>query len=234
MKDAKVTNWLAKRGKFDHATPADIYVHISRQASKRTDWGELESRERRRSRNSWWWNDDAAWGLELWWTIRHQSLAARLRPYRPVAGPRPGWQRPKNLSQRQAWTVTYGQIIFTLTPFFAQCCISHRRCRRRRAAQRRAALVLLLSLTPLLKSPQNPNDLGALLHSFSLLGVLSSSNFFFASCTVMSVGRVMLFFFIHWILHDNVTVLCNAKLYLDFLFAKLLKKHFMPKERCLQ
>ena len=28
------------------------------------------------------------------------------------------WQRPKNLSQRQAWTVTYGQIIFTLTPFF--------------------------------------------------------------------------------------------------------------------
>ena len=93
-------------------------------------------------------------------------------------GPRPGWQRPKNLSQRQAWTVTYGQIIFTLTPFFAQCCISHRRCRRRRAAQRWAALVLLLSLTPLLKSPQNPNDLGALLHSFSLLGVLSSSNFF--------------------------------------------------------
>jgi hypothetical protein len=45
-------------------------------------------------------------------------------------GPRPGWQRPKNLSQRQAWTVTYGQIIFTLTPFFAQCCIAHRRCRR--------------------------------------------------------------------------------------------------------
>lgn len=144
----------------------------------------VRRRTLRRSRNSWWWNDDAAWGLELWWTIRHQSLAARLRrPYRPVAGPRPGWQRPKNLSQRQAWTVTYGQIIFTLTPFFAQCCISHRRCRRR-AAQRRAALVLLLSLTPLLKSPQNPNDLGALLHSFSLLGVLSSSNFFFASCTV--------------------------------------------------
>ena len=187
----------------------------------------VRRRTLRRSRNSWWWNDDAAWGLELWWTIRHQSLAARLRPYRPVAGPRPGWQRPKNLSQRQAWTVTYGQIIFTLTPFFAQCCISHRRCRRRRAAHRRAAL--LLSLTPLLKSPQNPNDLGALLHSFSLLGVLSSSNFFFASCTVMSVGRVMLFFFIHWILHDNVTVLCNAKLYLDFLFAKLLKKSLYAK-----
>lgn len=145
----------------------DAYVRI-----------ESEERTLRRSRNSWWWNDDAAWGLELWWTIRHQSPAARLRPYRPVAGPRPGWQRPKNLSQRQAWTVTYGQIIFTLTPFFAQCCISHRRCCRRRAAQRRAALVLLLSLTPLLKSPQNPNDLGALLHSFSLLGVLSSSNFF--------------------------------------------------------
>ena len=48
----------------------------------------------------------------------------------------------------------------------------------RNTAQRRAAPVLLLSLTPLLKSPQNPNDLGALLHSFSLLGVLSSSNFF--------------------------------------------------------
>ena len=29
MKDAKVTNWLAKRGKFDHATPADIYVHTA-------------------------------------------------------------------------------------------------------------------------------------------------------------------------------------------------------------
>ena len=29
MKDAKVTNWLAKRGIFDHATPADIYVHTA-------------------------------------------------------------------------------------------------------------------------------------------------------------------------------------------------------------
>ena len=70
MKDAKVTNWLAKRGKFDHAT---LDVHI---AQAHNDGRPCRAAECR-SRNSWWRNDAAAWGLELWWTI-HTTVYTRV------------------------------------------------------------------------------------------------------------------------------------------------------------
>ena len=104
------------------------------------------------------------------------SLPACL-PASPPAADGPRWQRPKNLSQRQAWTVTYGQIIFTLTPFFAQCCISHTSLGRHKRCATRQQYNPRFEVS----SPLNPNDLGALLHSFSLLGVLIST-FLTASC----------------------------------------------------
>ena len=99
----------------------------------------------------------------------------------PTGGRPPAWMAT---AQEPVTTPSLDSDLWTnnfhLNPLF--CSVLHLTSSMpppsRRAAKRRVALVLLLSLTPLLKSPQNPNDLGALLHSFSLLGVLSSSNFF--------------------------------------------------------
>ena len=46
MKDAKVTNWLAKRGKFDHAT-LDVHIALAHNGH-----AAAEMLLRRRSRNS--------------------------------------------------------------------------------------------------------------------------------------------------------------------------------------
>ena len=80
MKDAKVTNWLAKRGKFDHL-----------RREKKGARSEKGICAQFFPKNYDWKAEGT--GFEL-------------------------WQRPKSLSQLQAWTVTYGQIIFTLNPLF--------------------------------------------------------------------------------------------------------------------
>ena len=110
----------------------------------------------------------------------HTASKPASQPASPPAADGPRWQRPKNLSQRQAWTVTYGQIIFTLTPFFAQCCISHTSLGRHKRCATRQQYNPRFEVS----SPLNPNDLGALLHSFSLLGVLISTFFDCFLCTV--------------------------------------------------
>lgn len=127
MKDAKVTNWLAKRGKFDHLVGGGIQT-----------WG------------------------------------ARIMMDQPGTD----GNGPRTCHNGQAWTVTYGQIIFTLTPFFAYM-LDVASCKPRRP--------------PILE--ETPNDFSALLHCLFLSWCLLVFSHFFLtySCNSQKGGQFQSF-----------------------------------------